>query len=125
MVLHRAQTVLRQKFGMELYELRMKSKGAGAAGIDGTQVHTQTQTQAQTQRKKGRTSRLDAIEEEEEDEDEEEEAEATTQVAKRMSSLASMLTTRSWLQDVYRQIDPLSRDEGDDGHSSPSQYSQR
>jgi uncharacterized protein YcbK (DUF882 family) len=110
---------------MELYELRMKSKGAGAAGMEGTQAYTQAQTQAQTQRKKGRTSRLDAIAEEEEDEDEEEEEEAVTQAAKRKSILSMWLTTRTWIQDVYRQIDPLSRDTRNDGRSSRSEYPKR
>jgi hypothetical protein len=69
----RAQTILRQNFGMELYELRARGKGAGAVGPDGVETQTQAQTQVQKQKKKRpRPSRLDVIEEEEEEEDEEE-----------------------------------------------------
>jgi hypothetical protein len=83
MIFHRAQTILRQKFGMELYELRKSGKGAGSAGMEATQ--TQTQAQTQRPRKRGRPSGLNDIAEEEEEEDEEAEGEETqaTQSVKR------------------------------------------
>jgi ribosomal protein L12E/L44/L45/RPP1/RPP2 len=87
----RAQTILRQNFGMELYELRARGKGAGAVGPDGVETQTQAQTQPQKQKKKqARPSRLDAIEEEEEEEDEEEaeeEQQAVTVVKREVPSI--------------------------------------
>jgi ribosomal protein L12E/L44/L45/RPP1/RPP2 len=90
----RAQTVLRQNFGMELYEMRQRGKGAGAVGPEGAETQTQTQTQAQKGKKKARPSRLDVIEEEEEEEDEEEEAEEqqATAIVKRETPTVVRIT---------------------------------
>lgn len=78
-VFHRAQTILRTKFGMELYELRGKSKGAAVM----EQTLGQTQTQAQTLARSRRGRRLDAIDEDEEDADEDDDAGAATQTNKK------------------------------------------
>jgi len=88
----RAQTVLRQNFGMELYEMRQRGKGAGAVGPDGdTQTLPQTQTQKQ-KKKQARPSRLDVIgeEEEEEDEEEAEEEQAVAVVKREIPSIAKI-----------------------------------
>jgi ribosomal protein L12E/L44/L45/RPP1/RPP2 len=90
----RAQTILRQNFGMELYEMRARGKGAGAVGPDGAETQTQAQTQVQKQKKKQpRPSRLDVIEEEEEEEDEEEaeeEPQAAVVVKREIPSFARL-----------------------------------
>jgi hypothetical protein len=113
---------------MELYELREKNKGAGAAGMEETQAPTQTQ--AQKQRKKGRPSRLDVIEEEEEEEDEEEAEEeiAAVKAAKRKTYLPTqrqILINRTFIQDLYPEVDSLTPDQRDDGNTSTSQYTRR
>ncbi|KGB75826.2 hypothetical protein CNBG_1664 [Cryptococcus deuterogattii R265] len=80
-----AQTILRNVFGCELYEIRARGKE------ESTEDPSQTQTMTQTQKKgKGKEKqsnrRMDAVEgeEEDEDEDEEEEEDATaTQRVKR------------------------------------------
>lgn len=105
-VLDRAQVILRQKFGMELYELRSKSKGAAMGEEAASQ--TQTQTQAPAARKKQKGKRLEVIEEDEEEEDEVEEGGAATLTTK--SELPStehcilqltILSTR--IKDVHPQ----------------------
>lgn len=99
-VLGRAQTVLRTNFGMELFELRAKSKGVG---MEETQMQTQQtqQTQAQTRRKKGRTSRLDAIEEEEEEDEEEDEDEDGNDEATQAASQAVKRESYRFSETVY------------------------
>lgn len=92
-VLNRAQTILRQKFGMELYELRARSKGAAAG--------EQTQAATQTQRRP-KTRRLDAIEEDEEEGDDDEEGGQATQAAARRKLMAS-LRARGTRAELTRQ----------------------
>jgi hypothetical protein len=104
----RAQTILRQNFGMELYELRARGKGAGAVGPDGVETQTQVQTQPQKQKKKqARPSRLDVIEEEEEEEDEaeaEQEQEQAVAVVKREIPSFARLTRADGQNLVQRLI---------------------
>jgi hypothetical protein len=101
----RAQTILRQNFGMELYELRARGRGAGAVGPDGVETQTQAQTQPQKQKKKqARPSRLDVIEEEEEEEEDgEEEAEEQQAAAVVKREVPSIGPTRADGQNLVQR----------------------
>ncbi|WVQ81365.1 hypothetical protein IAT38_003488 [Cryptococcus sp. DSM 104549] len=77
LVFLRAQEILREKFGCELYELRPRNKG------EATKISSETPAATQTQKKKGRPSgRLAAIEEDDDEEDEDEEGGPTQRVKK-------------------------------------------
>lgn len=114
--------ILRQKFGMELYELRLKSKGAGV--LEDAASQAQTQTQAKTQRKKQTGKRLEAIEEDEEEEDAEEEGGGgTTQATKseprspRFHAVWRAHEYSAGVQDVYTQINTTRGCQGSHGNS--------
>ncbi|WVR08920.1 hypothetical protein IAU60_005979 [Kwoniella sp. DSM 27419] len=73
-VFARAQQIMRDTIGCEMYEVRAKTKGDAVNGVDGeatqTQAQTQAQTQTQTQRARGRgRARADGDEDGDEDDD--------------------------------------------------------
>lgn len=95
LVLETAQTMLRTKFGMELYELQKKPK----AGATDDQAASQTQARAQTQRGRRSSGRLDAIDEVEEDAGDDDGA---TQGGKHGKNACCVIASRRLIHSIAR-----------------------